>query len=154
MEKTYIFKSNHVFMSHKIARISHYFISFLELAIAILLGVSVLLSLFKLAGEAVDLAVTATFQRQHFVTFLDEALLMIVSIDLMRTLITGIQEKHISVIIVIEAALIFIVREIITMELRDVSETRLLIYVVVFGALFVAWLIGRKQVGIQSQDEV
>ena len=141
-------------MSHKIARISHYFISFLELAIAILLGVSVLLSLFKLAGEAVDLAVTATFQRQHFVTFLDEALLMIVSIDLMRTLITGIQEKHISVIIVIEAALIFIVREIITMELRDVSETRLLIYVVVFGALFVAWLIGRKQVGIQSQDEV
>uniref|UniRef100_A0A7C1GLN2 Phosphate-starvation-inducible E-like protein n=1 Tax=Thermofilum adornatum TaxID=1365176 RepID=A0A7C1GLN2_9CREN len=141
-------------MSHKIARISHYFISFLELAIAILLGVSVLLSLFKLAGEAVDLAVTATFQRQHFVTFLDEALLMIVSIDLMRTLITGIQEKHISVIIVIEAALIFIVREIITMELRDVSETRLLIYVVVFGALFVAWLIGRRQVGIQSQDEV
>jgi len=143
-----------VFMSHKIARISHYFISFLELAIAILLGVSVLLSLFKLAGEAADLAVTATFQRQHFVTFLDEALLMIVSIDLMRTLITGIQEKHISVIIVIEAALIFIVREIITMELRDVSETRLLIYVVVFGALFVAWLIGRRQVGIQSQDEV
>jgi len=143
-----------VLMSHKIARISHYFISFLELAIAILLGVSVLLSLFKLAGEAVDLAVTATFQRQHFVTFLDEALLMIVSIDLMRTLITGIQEKHISVIIVIEAALIFIVREIITMELRDVSETRLLIYVVVFGALFVAWLIGRRQVGIQSQDEV
>ena len=143
-----------MFMSHKIARISHYFISFLELAIAILLGVSVLLSLFKLAGEAADLAVTATFQRQHFVTFLDEALLMIVSIDLMRTLITGIQEKHISVIIVIEAALIFIVREIITMELRDVSETRLLIYVVVFGALFVAWLIGRRQVGIQSQDEV
>ncbi|WP_288004749.1 phosphate-starvation-inducible PsiE family protein [Thermofilum sp.] len=141
-------------MSHSIARISHYFISFLELAIAILLGVSVLLSLFKLAGEAVDLAVTATFQRQHFVTFLDEALLMIVSIDLMRTLITGIQEKHISVIIVIEAALIFIVREIITMELRDVSETRLLIYVVVFGALFVAWLIGRRQVGIQSQEEV
>ncbi|WP_342786112.1 phosphate-starvation-inducible PsiE family protein [Thermofilum sp.] len=141
-------------MSHSIARISHYFISFLELAIAILLGVSVLLSLFKLAGEAVDLAVTSTFQRQHFVTFLDEALLMIVSIDLMRTLITGIQEKHISVIIVIEAALIFIVREIITMELRDVSETRLLIYVVVFGALFVAWLIGRRQVGIQSQDEV
>ncbi|MCI4408144.1 MAG: phosphate-starvation-inducible PsiE family protein [Thermofilum sp.] len=141
-------------MSHKIARISHYFISILELAIAILLGVSVLLSLFKLAGEAVDLAVTSTFQRQLFVTFLDEALLMIVSIDLMRTLITGIQEKHISVIIVIEAALIFIVREIITMELRDVSETRLLIYVVVFGALFVAWLIGRKQVGIQSQDDV
>ncbi|MEM0126300.1 MAG: phosphate-starvation-inducible PsiE family protein [Thermofilum sp.] len=141
-------------MSHSIARISHYFISILELAIAILLGVSVLLSLFKLAGEAVDLAVTSTFQRQHFVTFLDEALLMIVSIDLMRTLITGIQEKHISVIIVIEAALIFIVREIITMELRDVSETRLLIYVVVFGALFVAWLIGRRQVGIQSQDEV
>ncbi|NAZ25684.1 MAG: hypothetical protein GU357_08005 [Thermofilum sp.] len=141
-------------MSHSIARISQYFISFLELAIAILLGVSVLLSLFKLAGEAVDLAVTSTFQRQHFVTFLDEALLMIVSIDLMRTLITGIQEKHISVIIVIEAALIFIVREIITMELRDVSETRLLIYVVVFGALFVAWLIGRRQVGIQSQEEV
>jgi uncharacterized membrane protein (DUF373 family) len=154
MEKTYIFKSKLVLMSHSIARISQYFISFLELAIAILLGVSVLLSLFKLAGEAVDLAVTSTFQRQHFVTFLDEALLMIVSIDLMRTLITGIQEKHISVIIVIEAALIFIVREIITMELRDVSETRLLIYVVVFGALFVAWLIGRRQVGIQSQEEV
>lgn len=154
MEKTYIFKSKLELMSHSIARISHYFISILELAIAILLGVSVLLSLFKIAGEAVDLAVTATFQRQHFVTFLDEALLMIVSIDLMRTLITGIQEKHISVVIVIEAALIFIVREIITMELRDVSETRLLIYVVVFGALFVAWLIGRRQVGIQSQDEV
>jgi len=141
-------------MSHSIARISHYFISFLELAIAILLGVSVLLSIFKLAGEAIDLAVTSTFQRQHFITFLDEALLMIVSIDLMRTLITGIQEKQISVIIVIEAALIFIVREIITMELRDVSETRLLIYVVVFGALFVAWLIGRRQIGIQSQNEV
>jgi len=140
-------------MSHSIARISHYFISILELAIAILLGVSVLLSIFKLAGEAVDLAVTSTFQRQHFITFLDEALLMIVSIDLMRTLITGIQEKQISVIIVIEAALIFIVREIITMELRDVSETRLLIYVVVFGALFVAWLIGRRQIGIQSQNE-
>jgi uncharacterized membrane protein (DUF373 family) len=124
----------------------HALISALELAIAILLGVAVLLSLVKLAGTAAELAFTATFDRSHFVTFLDEALLMIVSIDLMRTLVIGVQEKRISLVIVVEAALIFLVREIITMELRQVSEVRLLVYAVIFAVLFAAWLVAAKRV--------
>lgn len=106
---------------------------------------AVLLSLVKLAGAAAELAFTATFDRSHFVTFLDEALLMIVSIDLMRTLVIGVQEKRISLVIVVEAALIFLVREIITMELRQVSEVRLLVYAVIFAVLFAAWLVAAKR---------
>jgi len=124
----------------------HALISALEISIAILLGVAVLLSLVKLAGTAAELAFTATFDRSHFVTFLDEALLMIVSIDLMRTLVIGVQEKRISLVIVVEAALIFLVREIITMELRQVSEVRLLVYAIIFAVLFAAWLVAAKRV--------
>jgi uncharacterized membrane protein (DUF373 family) len=80
------------------------------------------------------------------VTFLDEALLMIVSIDLMRTLVISVQEKRISLVIVVEAALIFLLREIITMELRQVSEVRLLVYAVIFAVLFAAWLVAAKRV--------
>ncbi|ABL77603.1 phosphate-starvation-inducible PsiE family protein [Thermofilum pendens] len=141
-------------MERRVARWSQLFITVLELAIAIILGVAVLLSLYKLASEAVKIAVTATFDRQHFVTFLDESLLMIVSIDLMRTLVGGIVEKRISVIIVLEAALIFIVREIITMELKAVSETRLLLYVVVFAALFISWIFAGRQAKVYGQDEI
>ena len=133
-------------MERSLAKGFHTFISALELAIAVLLGVAVLLSLAKLAGTAAELAFTATFDRSHFVTFLDEALLMIVSIDLMRTLVIGVQEKRISLVIVVEAALIFLVREIITMELRQVSEVRLLVYAVIFAVLFAAWLVAAKRV--------
>lgn len=119
-------------------------ITLLELFIAMLLALAVILSLIKLGGEAVKLSTEATFDKQHFVTFLDEALLMIVAVDLMRTLIGGIVEKKISVIVVLEAALIFIIREIITMELKEVTDVRLILYIVVFISLFAAWIISRR----------
>ncbi|MEZ0345855.1 MAG: phosphate-starvation-inducible PsiE family protein [Infirmifilum sp.] len=140
-------------MERYIERAAGALITLLEVLIAVLLAVAVILSLSKLGGDAVRLAAEARFDRQSFVTFLDEALLMIVAVDLMRTLVGGIVEKKISVIVVLEAALIFIIREIITMELKEVSDIRLILYIVVFTALFVAWLFSKK-INIGSSDEV
>ncbi|MGC9108289.1 MAG: phosphate-starvation-inducible PsiE family protein [Infirmifilum sp.] len=126
----------------------------LEVFIALLLALAVILSLTKLIGEATKLATEAVFDRQHFVTFLDESLLMIVAVDLMRTLVGGIVEKKISVIVVLEAALIFIIREIITMELKMVSDIRLILYIAVFASLFAAWVIARRVQASTQGDEV
>jgi uncharacterized membrane protein (DUF373 family) len=126
----------------------------LEVFIALLLALAVILSLTKLIGEAAKLATEAVFDRQHFVTFLDESLLMIVAVDLMRTLVGGIIEKKISVIVVLEAALIFIIREIITMELKMVSDIRLILYIAVFASLFAAWVIARRVQASTQGDEV
>ncbi|MGB9708834.1 MAG: phosphate-starvation-inducible PsiE family protein [Infirmifilum sp.] len=126
----------------------------LEVFIALLLALAVILSLTKLIGEATKLATEAVFDRQHFVTFLDESLLMIVAVDLMRTLVGGIIEKKISVIVVLEAALIFIIREIITMELKMVSDIRLILYIAVFASLFAAWVIARRVQASTQGDEV
>ncbi|UNQ74146.1 phosphate-starvation-inducible PsiE family protein [Infirmifilum sp. NZ] len=141
-------------MERYVERVAGGLITLLEALIAFLLAIAVVLSLWKLGGEAFKLAAEATFDRQHFVTFLDESLLMIVAVDLMRTLVGGIVEKRISVIVVLEAALIFIIREIITMELKEVSDIRLILYIVVFVALFASWIISRKTRLADQQDEV
>lgn len=141
-------------MERYVERVAGGLITLLEASIAFLLAIAVVLSLWKLGGEAFKLAAEATFDRQHFVTFLDESLLMIVAVDLMRTLVGGIVEKRISVIVVLEAALIFIIREIITMELKEVSDIRLILYILVFAALFASWIISRKTRLANQQDEV
>ncbi|PLJ77338.1 phosphate-starvation-inducible PsiE family protein [Infirmifilum sp. SLHALR2] len=141
-------------MERYVERVAGGLITLLEALIAFLLAIAVMLSLWKLGGEALKLAAEATFDRQHFVTFLDESLLMIVAVDLMRTLVGGIVEKRISVIVVLEAALIFIIREIITMELKEVSDIRLILYIAVFAALFASWIISRKTRLVSQQDEV
>lgn len=142
-------------MERYIARFAGALIPVLEALIAMILAVAVVLSLWKLGGEAIKLAGEATFDRQHFVVFLDESLLMIVAVDLMRTLVGGIVEKRISVIVVLEAALIFIVREMITMELKMVPDVRLVLYVLVFLALFASWFISmRARASISQHDEV
>ncbi|QOJ78438.1 phosphate-starvation-inducible PsiE family protein [Infirmifilum lucidum] len=142
-------------MERYVARFAGGLIVVLEALITVILAVAVIFSLWKLGMEAAKLAGEATFDRQHFVTFLDESLLMIVAVDLMRTLVGGIVEKKISVIVVLEAALIFIVREMITMELKIVSDVRLVLYVLVFLALFASWFISlRSRASISQHDEV
>lgn len=122
----------------------------LEGLIALLLSLAVVLSVAKLSGEVVQLAAGTVFDRQLFVRFLDEALLMIVAVDLVRTLLMSVTEKRIPVLVVLEAALIFIVREIITMELREVSDVRMVLYIVTFAAFFAAWMLARRQQGAEN----
>ncbi|RLE60856.1 MAG: hypothetical protein DRJ35_02150 [Thermoprotei archaeon] len=125
-------------------KIAELVIIILELLVAMILICVILLSLSRIIIDVLSMTTLHSFDKEYFVRVLDEALLMVVAIDIIRTLLTGILKKRITVVVVIEAALIFIIREIIALELKLIPETRLIIYGILFLIFFLSWYILRR----------
>lgn len=128
----------------KTERLAEILITSLELMVALVLTITIILSLTRIIVDVASIATQSTFSKQYFVMVLDETLYMVVAIDIIRTLLSGILKKRIAIVVVIEAAMIFIIREIIALELKLVSETRLIVYGVLFLILFATWYILKK----------
>ncbi len=71
---------------------------------------------------------------------LDLILLLILSIDILRTLFTAISRRVLPIRIVIEAAVLAILREIIAVEVRHLDWKMVLSLSIAFLILVVAWI--------------
>lgn len=125
-------------------KIAELVIILLELLVALILIGIILLSISRIIADAASISALHGFSKDYFVQVLDETLLMVVAIDIIRTLLTGMLKRRITVVVVIEAVIIFIIREIITLELKQVSEARLIAYGILFIIFFISWYILRR----------
>lgn len=71
-------------------------------------------------------------------------MLLILAVDILRMLLKGVYGGGLDVVIIIEVAMIAILREIILAEIRSISAFSLISYGVVFGISFFTWCMFRK----------
>lgn len=127
--------------SEDMSHLAKYVIMALELLLAGILSIGVLVASIKTATDILQLMRSEGFDKTVFLHLLDSVLLIVLAIDVTRTLLTAVLEKMIPVRIVIEAAMLAVLREFIAIEIRGPSTDLLAVLVLVFTALVTAWII-------------
>lgn len=113
----------------------------LEILLAIILTLSILIAsakLFMLLYK--DLLEQPILEKTSVLEILDITLLLLLAIDILRTLLTGVVRRRFPIRIVVEAAMLAALREIISVEIRHLDWLMLLSLGIVFLILSAVWL--------------
>ena len=119
----------------------------LEIILAIILAATILIASVKLVVLMYkDLVETPVITKTYVLEVLDMILLLVLAIDILRTLLTAVVRRRFPIRIVVEAAMLAILREIISVEIRHLDWPMLIALGVVFFILAFMWiLIGKLE---------
>ena len=122
-----------------LAEIIDYGAEVLEILLAILIILTVLFGIVKLADIVVVESIREQLTKSEILTILDLALLLVLAVDILRTLAVAIRRRSLPVRIVIEAAMIAILREIIAVEIRHLDYKMIIALGITFVLLAASW---------------
>ena len=121
-------------------------IELLELLLALALALLVLFSSIHVLSEIVRMEIEGVPSKGVVLEVLDLVLLLVLAVDILRTLVVAIRRHALPVRIVIEAAMVAILREIIAVEVRHLDWKMILALGTAFVLLAGSWtLIGVLQ---------
>ncbi|MCE4614925.1 MAG: phosphate-starvation-inducible PsiE family protein [Desulfurococcales archaeon] len=112
----------------------------IELIIAGLLIITLLIAGIKTLDYLSIFFYYKGFDKQMFLEILDVILLSILALDLLRTLVVAVIKRTLPISIVIEVALLAVLREIIAIEIRNPTNARILVYGVIIIILVFSWI--------------
>ncbi len=127
-------------MELTLRRVLSIVIDALELLLGILLTVLIIISIIKVFKIIVDLWYQEP-SKDEILSVLDIVLLLILTIDILRTLFTAASKHVLPIRIVIEAAILAVLREIIAVEVRHLSATMVIALSISFAILISAWIV-------------
>ena len=122
-----------------LAEVIDYGAEILEILLAILIILTVLFGIVKLADIVVVESIREQLTKSEILTILDLALLLVLAVDILRTLAVAIRRRSLPVRIVIEAAMIAILREIIAVEIRHLDYKMIIALGITFVLLAASW---------------
>jgi len=128
-------------------RVMRSIIDTLEIVLAIILAATILIASAKLVMLMYeDLVETPAITKTYVLEVLDMILLLLLAIDILRTLLTAVVRRRFPIRIVVEAAMLAILREIISVEIRHLDWPMLIALGIVFFILAFMWiLIGKLE---------
>lgn len=110
----------------------------LALTIIVLVAVNGLKLLYTATFESLR---EAQVDKQTILHVLDIALLLILSVDILRTLITAIRARFLPIRIVVEAAMIAVLRELISIEIRHLDYPMVFTLTIAIVGLGIVWIL-------------
>jgi hypothetical protein len=115
-----------------------------EILVAIIIIVTVVISSFQtliMIGHMINIEYP---NKSDILELIDMSILLLLALDLLRTVIVGIAEKQIPIKNIIEAAMIVIVREMIVNTLMNSSPLYLIYLSIAFLTISIAFVIISK----------
>ncbi|MCE4605870.1 MAG: phosphate-starvation-inducible PsiE family protein [Desulfurococcales archaeon] len=112
----------------------------IELIIAGILIVTLLIASIKVIDYLSIFFYYNGFDKQIFLEILDVILLSVLAVDLLRTMVIAVIKRTLPISIVIEVALLAVLREIIAIEVRNPTNARILVYGIVILILVFSWI--------------
>jgi uncharacterized membrane protein (DUF373 family) len=115
-----------------------------EILVAIIIIVTVIISSFQtliMIGHMIKIEYP---NKSDILELIDMSILLLLALDLLRTVIVGIAEKQIPIKNIIEAAMIVIVREMIVNTLMNSSSLYLIYLSIAFLTISIAFVIISK----------
>ena len=89
--------------------------------------------------NVVEVAITKGVDKEFILLTLDTILLLVLAIDILRTLLTAILSRFLPIRIVIEAAMIAVLREIISIEVRQLDYKMIVALTISLIGLGMLW---------------
>ena len=117
-----------------------------EMLVAIIIAVTVIIASFQtfvMLGSMIRITIP---NKSDILELIDTAILLLLALDLLRTVIIGIMEKEIPIKNIIEAAMIVIVREMIVNTLMNSSPIYLVYLSISFALISVAMIFVSKYI--------
>jgi len=112
----------------------------IEIIIISLLVLTLLIASIKVTSYLYEFFNYDGFDKQVFLEILDVILLSILAVDLLRTLVVAVIKRTLPISIVIEVALLAVLRELIAIEIRNPSNERIIVYGLIILILVASWL--------------
>ncbi|AEM38713.1 hypothetical protein Pyrfu_0844 [Pyrolobus fumarii 1A] len=97
------------------------------------------------AKEGTVPAIFAKYIKDQLLAILDTTLILIIGLDVLRTIVVGIVQRELHTVAALEAAILAVVREIIGSEVRHRSIYDLMGYAAVIVLLVGVWLLSRRE---------
>ncbi len=116
-------------------------IEILEVLLALGLILMVILSLSHLIDFIISVEIHEGLEKNYILEILDLTLLLILSVDILRTLAVAVRRRALPVRIVVEAAMVALLREIIAVEIRHLDWKMMLSLGVTFALLAGTWVV-------------
>ncbi|MEB3773604.1 MAG: phosphate-starvation-inducible PsiE family protein [Desulfurococcales archaeon] len=116
-------------------------IEVLEGLLAVTIILLVLVSSVKLIKLVLNILGEPELDKTEILHILDLTLLLVLSIDILRTLITAILSRFLPLRIVIEAAMIAVLREIISIEIRHLDYKMIIALTLALLGLGFLWIL-------------
>lgn len=131
-------------------------INALEIVLAVILASTILVASVKLIVLMYnDVVVQPSLSKTSILSVLDMTLLLLLAIDILRTLLTAVVRRKFPIRIVVEAAMLAVLREIISVEIRHLDWITMIALGVVFLILSFIWiLIGRLEASGEIQEAI
>jgi len=115
-------------------------VELLEGLLALTIIFLVIISGVKLLSLVLDLALKPGVDKTNILSILDITLLLVLSIDILRTLITAILSRFLPLRIVVEAAMIAVLRELISIEIRHLDYKMIIALTIALLGLGFLWI--------------
>ncbi len=90
-------------------------------------------------------AIFAKYIKDQLLAILDTTLILIIGLDVLRTIVVGVVQRELHTVAALEAAILAVVREVIGSEVRHRTIYDLMGYAVVIVLLVAVWLISRRE---------
>jgi len=136
------------------ARTVRNMIDMLTLATAGVIVLAIAASLPSLYREAAQLLATGA-EKERITDILDRVLLLVLALDVARALAAAALHRALPVRIVIETAIVAVLRELISVEIRKLTPTMVVALGAVFAVLAAAWVvIGRLETRGELREEL
>ncbi len=97
------------------------------------------------AAAATLPAIFAKYIKDQLLAILDTTLILIIGLDVLRTIVVGVVQRELHTVAALEAAILAVVREVIGSEVRHRTIYDLMGYAVVIVLLVAVWLISRRE---------
>ncbi len=117
--------------------------------VAVIIAITVIIASFQtfvMLGSMIKISIP---NKSEILDLIDTAILLLLALDLLRTVIIGIMEKEIPIKNIIEAAMIVIVREMIVNTLMNSSPIYLVYLSISFVLISISMIFVSKYINIK-----
>ncbi|MDP8003413.1 MAG: phosphate-starvation-inducible PsiE family protein [Caldisphaera sp.] len=115
-----------------------------EVLIAMIIIVTVIIAAFQTFFQVSQMIKLQPPNKEEILNLIDISVILLLALDLLRTVVVGILEKSIPIRSIIEAAMIIIVREMIVNTLVSSSPLSLIYLSISFLLITIGWVLTEK----------
>ncbi|MCE4608515.1 MAG: phosphate-starvation-inducible PsiE family protein [Caldisphaeraceae archaeon] len=118
-----------------------YLVGIGEILVAIILILTVVIGSLIAISSMFKMFYTGVFNKNNILNLIDTSLILLIAIDLLRTVVVGFSKRSIPIKTVVEAGLIVVIRQMIANSLLNGGAINLVFTSISFILVVIGWVI-------------
>ena len=118
-----------------------YLVGIGEILVAIILILTIVIGSLITISSTFKMLYTGVFSKNNILNLIDTSLILLIAVDLLRTVVVGFSKRSIPIKTVVEAGLIVVIRQMIANSLLNGGAINLVFISISFILVVIGWVI-------------